>query len=181
MEKANKKHRTEMREVMKNLDIKNMEDINELFKEMVGSVLENGLESELDEELGYSKHDYKNRATDNYRNGHSKKSVKSSFGEVYISVPRDRNGEFEPVLVKKHQTNVYDVEDGINHLIRKGHNQLICGTNERRMPKGAIDELMFSSGAVYTRQSYRRSCNCYFTISKQRFQYDFVKFTKDQL
>jgi len=121
MEETRKNRRPEMREVMKNLDIKNMEDINELFKEMVGSVLENGLETELEEELGYSKYDYKNRTTDNYRNGHNKKRVKSSFGEVEIAVPRDRNGEFEPVIVKKHQTSVSgDIEEKIISMYAKG-------------------------------------------------------------
>ena len=109
---------------MATLDIKDMNDINELFKEMVVSVLENGLESELDEELGYSKHDYKNRATENYRNGHSKKRVKSSFGEVEIAVPRDRKGEFEPVTVKKHQTSLSgDIEEKIISMYAKGMSQ----------------------------------------------------------
>ena len=49
---------------------------------------ENGLESELDDELGYSKYDYKNRETGNYRNGHNKKTLKTSFGEMEIDVPR---------------------------------------------------------------------------------------------
>ena len=113
-----------MQEMMKKLDIKDMADINELFKEMVGTVLENGLESELDEELGYSKYDYKTRETGNYRNGHSKKSVKSSFGEVEIDVPRDRNGEFEPAIVKKHQTTLSgDIEEKIISMYAKGMTQ----------------------------------------------------------
>ena len=110
-----------MRELMKKLEIKDMEDINALFKEMVGSVLENGLESELEEELGYSKYDYKNRATDNYRNGHSKKTMKSSFGEMEIAIPRDRNGEFDPVIVKKQQTAISgDIEEKIISMYAKG-------------------------------------------------------------
>ena len=124
MEKNKKERRTEMQEILKKLDIKDMADINELFKEMVGTVLENGLESELDEELGYGKYDYKNRETGNYRNGHSKKSVKSSFGEVEIDVPRDRNGEFEPAIVKKHQTTLSgDIEEKIISMYAKGMTQ----------------------------------------------------------
>ena len=57
-------------------------DINVLFKELVGDILENGLEAELDDELGYSKYDYRNKDTDNSRNGHSTKRMKTSFGEV---------------------------------------------------------------------------------------------------
>jgi len=123
METKNKR-REEMREIMKKLDIKDMEDINSLFKEMVGSVLENGLEAELDEELGYSKYDYKNREGDNYRNGRSKKTMRSSFGEVEIAVPRDRNGEFEPAIVKKQQTTLNgDIEEKIISMYAKGMTQ----------------------------------------------------------
>jgi len=113
-----------MQEILKKLDIKDMADINELFKEMVGTVLENGLESELDEELGYSKYDYKNRETGNYRNGHSKKTMKGSFGDMEIEVPRDRNGDFEPVIVKKHQTTLNgDIEEKIISMYAKGMTQ----------------------------------------------------------
>ena len=52
--------------------------VQKLFKEMVGTVLENGLEGELEEELGYSKYDYRNKVTDNSRNGYSEKTLKSS-------------------------------------------------------------------------------------------------------
>lgn len=68
---------------------------------MVGDILENGLEAELDEELGYSKYDCHNKDTSNSWNGHSSKTMKISFGDVEIAVPRDRNSEFEPQLVKK--------------------------------------------------------------------------------
>ena len=65
--------------------------------------MENGLETELDEELVYGKYDYKNKATDNSRNGHSSKRLRTSFGEADVSVPRDRKGEFEPQVLKKDQ------------------------------------------------------------------------------
>jgi len=119
-----KERRAEIQELMKKLEIKDMEDINALFKEMVGSVLEKGLEGELDEELGYSKYDHKNRDGDNYRNGHSKKTMRSSYGEVEIAVPRDRNGEFEPVIVKKQQTTLSgDIEEKIISMYAKGMTQ----------------------------------------------------------
>ena len=63
---AKKERRAKMQELLKNLEVKDMNDINDLFKEMVGAVLKNGLEGELEEELGYSKYDYKNRDTGNY-------------------------------------------------------------------------------------------------------------------
>ena len=113
--------KAKVRELMRELDIKDMSDINALFKEFVGDVLENGLEAELDEELGYSRYDYRNKDTDNSRNGHSTKTMKTSFGEVEIDVPRDRKGEFEPQLVKKHQISLSgDIEEKILSLYAKG-------------------------------------------------------------
>lgn len=101
--------------------IKSVDDIHELFKEMIGSFVENGLEGELEEELGYSKYDYRNKATDNSRNGYSEKGLRTSFGEVDIKVPRDRKGEFEPELVKKQQTSLSgDIEEKILSMYAKG-------------------------------------------------------------
>ena len=113
--------KAKVRELMQELDINDMSDINALFKEFVGDILENGLEAELDEELGYSKYDYRNKDTDNSRNGHSTKTMKTSFGEVDIAVPRDRKGEFEPQLVKKQQTSLSgDIEEKILSMYAKG-------------------------------------------------------------
>ena len=61
-----------------------MEDIQNLFKETIAEFMENGLEAELDEELGYSKYDYKNKDTDNSRNGHSSKTLRTNFGDVDV-------------------------------------------------------------------------------------------------
>ncbi len=88
---------------------------------MVGAVLENGLEGELDEELGYSKYDYRNKKTDNSRNGYSEKTLKTSLGDLELSIPRDRKGEFEPQLVKKNQTSLSgDIEEKILSMYAKG-------------------------------------------------------------
>ena len=98
-----------------------MADIQELFKETIAEFMENGLDAELDEELGYSRYDYKNKDTDNSRNGHSSKTLKTSFGEVDIDVPRDRKGEFDPVILKKNQTSIsQDVEEKILSMYAKG-------------------------------------------------------------
>jgi transposase-like protein len=69
------------------------------------------LEAELDDTLGYSKHDVKNKQTTNSRNGKSRKRLTSEFGELEVTVPRGREGEFEPQIVKKHQSNVAGIED----------------------------------------------------------------------
>ncbi|MCM3470569.1 IS256 family transposase [Brevibacillus borstelensis] len=70
--------------------------------------------------LGYAKHDMKNKRTTNSRNGYSKKTVRSEYGDVDIQVPRDREGDFEPNIVKKHQSNVTGIEDQILALYAKG-------------------------------------------------------------
>lgn len=88
---------------------------------MVGDILENGLDAEMDEELGYSKYDYRNKEGENSRNGHSRKTMKTSFGDLEIAVPRDRDGEFEPQIVKKQQTTLSgDIEEKILSMYAKG-------------------------------------------------------------
>ena len=101
--------------------IGSMDDIQDLFKETIAEFMENGLETELDEDLSYSKYDYKNKTTDNSRNGHSSKNLRTSFGDVEVSVPRDRKGEFEPQLLKKNQTSIsQDIEEKILSMYAKG-------------------------------------------------------------
>ena len=113
--------RAKIRELLQTSNISSMEDIQNLFKETIAEFLENGLETELDEELGYSKYDYKNKDTDNSRNGHSRKTLRTSFGDVEVSVPRDRKGEFEPQLLKKNQTSIsQDIEEKILSMYAKG-------------------------------------------------------------
>jgi Transposase and inactivated derivatives len=98
-----------------------MDDIQNLFKETIAEFMENGLDAELDDELGYSKYDYKNKETDNSRNGHSSKTLRTSFGDVDVSVPRDRKGEFDPQILKKNQTSVsQDIEEKILSMYAKG-------------------------------------------------------------
>ena len=113
--------RAKIRELLQESNISSMDDIQNLFKETIAEFMENGLESELDEELGYSKYDHKNKDTDNSRNGHSSKTLRTSFGDVDVSVPRDRKGEFEPQLLKKNQTSVsQDIEEKILSMYAKG-------------------------------------------------------------
>ena len=113
--------RAKIRELLQESNISSMEDIQELFKETIAEFMENGLDAELDEELGYSRYDYKNKDTDNSRNGHSSKTLKTSFGEVDIDIPRDRKGEFDPVILKKNQTSIsQDIEEKILSMYAKG-------------------------------------------------------------
>lgn len=81
----------------------------------------NGLGAESEDELGYSKYGCKNKDTDNSRNGHSGKRLRTSLGDVDVVVPRDRKGEFEPQLLKKNQTSIsQDMEEKILSMYAKG-------------------------------------------------------------
>jgi putative transposase len=95
-------------------------DVQNALKELFAETLQEMLEGELDTHLGYDKHDTKNKQTTNSRNGKSKKTVVSEYGEQEIEVPRDRQGEFNPIVVKKHQSNVTGIEDQIIALYAKG-------------------------------------------------------------
>jgi len=106
--------RAKIRELLQVSNVSSMADIQNLFKKTIAEFMENNLDAELDDELGYSKYDYRNKDTDNSRNGHSGKTLRTSFGEVDISVPRDRKGEFEPQVLKKSQTSIsQDIEEKI--------------------------------------------------------------------
>lgn len=108
-------------ELLSAANVQSMDDIQELFKETIAEFVEVSLESELDNELGYEPYDVKNKATDNSRNGHSKKTLRTSMGKVDIDVPRDRNGVFEPKILPKNQTSIsQDMESKIISMYAKG-------------------------------------------------------------
>ena len=95
-----KKRRELVQGFLKDNPINDPNDIQELMKEMMRQVLQGGLEAELDDELGYTRYDYRNKETENSRNGFSKKTMHTSIGDMEIDVPRDRQGEFEPRLIQ---------------------------------------------------------------------------------
>lgn len=116
-----KERRDKILSFVREMGAEGIEDLQDVYKMMIGAVLEGGLEAELDDQLGYSKYDYRNKEVDNSRNGFSKKTLKTSFGDTVISVPRDRNGDFEPQLVKKNQTTLTgDIEEKILSMYAKG-------------------------------------------------------------
>lgn len=109
-----------IKQLIKENDIKSAKDIQEVLKDLFTETIQEMLEAELDDELGYSKYDYKNKNTSNSRNGHSRKKVISDLGEIEISVPRDREGEFEPEIVKKNQRDISGIEDQVLGMYAKG-------------------------------------------------------------
>lgn len=96
------------------------DDVHSMLKDLLGDTLQSMLEAELEDKLGYSKYDYKNKETGNRRNGFSKKNVTSSMGDISLDIPRDRDGDFEPQIVKKHQTDISSIEDQVLSMYAKG-------------------------------------------------------------
>jgi len=115
-----RKDNSKLREMIQEYGIKDLKDVQEFVKMLTAETIQAALDAELDNELGYSKYDYKNKATDNSRNGYSSKTVQGSMGEVEINIPRDRKGEFEPELVKKYQTDISAIEDKVIYLYSQG-------------------------------------------------------------
>lgn len=113
--------RAKIRELLQLSGVSSMEDIQSLFKETIAEFMEDGLDVELTADLGYNKYDYNNKETENSRNGHSSKKLRTSYGEVDVSIPRDRKGEFEPRPLKKNQTSIsQDIEEKILSMYAKG-------------------------------------------------------------
>ena len=115
-----KKEKSLMRQLIEERGIRDMDGVHALVKELTAGLIQECMDAELEEELGYSRYDYKNKRTDNSRNGSYKKTVSSSQGEIDLKVPRDRNGDYEPQIVKKHQMDVSEIEDKILFLYSQG-------------------------------------------------------------
>ena len=91
-----------------------------LLGELTKRILETGLEVEMDEHLGYSKHDPAGRNGGNSRNGTRSKTVITEVGPVEVEVPRDRDGSFEPATVRKRQRRLHGVDSMVISLVAKG-------------------------------------------------------------
>ena len=115
-----KREKSLMRQLIEERGIKDVAGVQALVKELTAGLIQEAMDAELDEELGYSKYDYKNKRTDNSRNGSYKKTVSSSQGDVELTVPRDRDGDYEPQIVKKHQMDISAIEDKIIFLYSQG-------------------------------------------------------------
>jgi transposase-like protein len=97
-----------------------VDDVHEKIRDLFKDTLQEIFEAEMEEHLGYQKHDNAGDNSGNSRNGYSKKTIKSRFGESEISIPRDRNGEFEPRIIKKYATTSNQLEEQIVAMYAKG-------------------------------------------------------------
>ncbi len=110
-----------LREMIKSGEIKGVSDVEELLKGMFADILQELLEAEMEDSLGYSKYDYNHKMTDNDRNGYSSKKIRTTMEDMDISIPRDRKSEFEPRVVPKYSKEVSSqIEGQILSMYAKG-------------------------------------------------------------
>lgn len=107
-------------------DLKNAKTYEDILgkegaiKKLIKGTFEQMLEAELTEHLGYEKHSSTGKNTGNSRNGKSHKTIRNDNGEIDIAVPRDRNSEFDPVIIKKYERTIGPIEDKIISMYAKG-------------------------------------------------------------
>ena len=106
--------------------MKSFDDIKDFQKQLMQSFIDTALEAEMEEHLGYPKHEKADKP--NKRNGHTKKTVRSDTGEIEVSTPRDREGSFDPVLVGKHQTRITGLDDKI--IVHYRHSLTSCASGK---------------------------------------------------
>lgn len=113
-------NKDQIRAFIKDNNLKSADEAQKALKDLFKDTIQEMLEAELETDLGYEKHEKAGKSADNRRNGHLTKKVRSELGDFDLTVPRDRNGTFEPTVVKKNQKNVTGIEDQILALYAKG-------------------------------------------------------------
>jgi len=104
-------------------DCQSTGDIQSKLKRLFAGTIEQMLESEMEEHLGYEKHSVEGNNSGNSRNGYNTKTITSDYGESEIAIPRDRNGEFEPKVLSKRQVRTDEIEQKIVAMYAKGMSQ----------------------------------------------------------
>ena len=104
-------------------ECKSTGDVQAKLKKLFAGTIEQMLEVEMDEHLGYEKNSVEGNNSGNSRNGYGKKTISSDYGDCEIAVPRDRNGEFEPKVIEKRQTRTDEIEQKIMSMYAKGMSQ----------------------------------------------------------
>lgn len=99
------------------------EDMQAALKDIFGPMFESMLQGEMDSHLGYESNDHGYKATDNRRNGYSHKTVKTTYGDIPIDVPRDRDASFDPKVIPKRSRDVSGIEDKVLSMYAKGMSQ----------------------------------------------------------
>ena len=119
-------------------------DIQAKLKKLFARTIEQMLEAEMDEHLGYEKNSVSGNNSGNSRNGYGTKTISSDYGECEITVPRDRNGEFEPKVIEKRQTRTDEIEQKIMAMYAKGMSQRDIEDTLREIYGSEISQGMIS-------------------------------------
>lgn len=109
--------------IMEQYRPENKEDMQAALKDIFGPMFEAMLQGEMDEHLGYASNDHGIKKTTNRRNGYTQKKVKSSYGDLEIAVPRDRESSFEPQVIPKRTRDVSGIEDKVLSMYARGMSQ----------------------------------------------------------
>lgn len=110
---------------------RNAEEMQDALKDIFDPTFEAMLQGEMDSHLGYESNDHGPKSTSNRRNGYINKTIKSTYGDISVEVPRDRDASFEPRAIPKHTRDVSGIEDKVLSMYAKGMIQRdIAGTIE---------------------------------------------------
>ena len=119
MKEKNNNGKEILKLLQENYELNTAQDLSSALKNMFKDALQEMMNAEFDNSMGYSKYNKTTEKT-NYRNGTTKKNLKSEFGEFEFETPRDRKGEFEPKIVPKNIRDVSGIEDKIISLYARG-------------------------------------------------------------
>ena len=108
--------------MMKENDLKTCQDISQMFNNMFGEIVQTLLDAEMDDFIGYDKNSHEDKTTENRRNGVTSKgkTIKTDKGEIKVAPPRDRDGEFEPMIIKKRQKVLEGMDEIVTAMYAKG-------------------------------------------------------------
>jgi len=100
-----------------------IEEMQAALKEVFGPMMESMLVGEINHQLGYDKYSHEEKQTTNRRNGYSKKKRKTTEGYIDVNVPRDRENQYDPVLIEKHQSDISSIQDKVLAMYARGMSQ----------------------------------------------------------
>lgn len=109
--------------ILEQYDCKNVEDMQNAIKDIFGPMFEAMLQGEMDAHLGYGTNDHGPKSTQNRRNGYGSKTLKSTYGDIPVEVPRDRDASFEPQAIPKRTRDVSGIEDKVLAMYARGMSQ----------------------------------------------------------
>ena len=130
-------------------------DVSKFLKQLHVQVLEKMLEGEMDAHLGYEKNSVSGNNSGNSRNGSYPKKIQTEHGEAVIPIPRDRNGQFEPIVVPKHESHGLSIEKLVISLYAKG---MSVSDIEEEMRE--IYEIELSTSAISIITNSRQPADC---------------------